>query len=122
MVTMKQRRDRARTTGAWVGNPRNTAKWRRISKRIIAKHGYLCVRCKEMGIMSEAVHTDHIVPTKDGGKLYHESNLQPLCKSCHSVKTGEDKRGEKPLKPGCHLGHPIEYCLEHGLCECIHNE
>lgn len=39
-----------------------------------------------------AKHVDHIVPLKDGG-THAFSNLQSLCRSCHSRKTAlEDGR------------------------------
>lgn len=41
-----------------------------------------CFRCREM----VDLNVDHVVPTSHGG-LNHPSNLQPLCKSCNSIKS-----------------------------------
>lgn len=35
---------------------------------------------------------DHIVPIKKGGAELDESNLQPLCHSCHNKKTYYENR------------------------------
>ena len=51
----------------------------------------LCEWCKAKGRTTPGHDVDHIVPLNDGGQ--HElSNLQTLCKSCHSRKTAEDMR------------------------------
>lgn len=41
-----------------------------------------CVRCSH-----GATEVDHIRPMGKGGEKFDESNLQALCKSCHSKKT-----------------------------------
>ena len=33
-------------------------------------------------------HTDHIVPTEQGGHLFAHENLMTLCASCHNRKSG----------------------------------
>lgn len=53
--------------------------WRAIIRRFDGR----CARCGiENGI---DLHVDHILPISKGGKTY-ASNLQPLCKSCNSIK------------------------------------
>lgn len=42
----------------------------------------LCLICKR-----GANEVDHIKPLARGGSKYDESNLRPLCKSCHSTIT-----------------------------------
>lgn len=39
-------------------------------------------------------HTDHIQRLADGGHPLDESNLQTLCKFCHTEKTAEENRKE----------------------------
>jgi len=43
--------------------------------------------CEGRGITMEAHHADHIVEIEDGGKPYSSSNLQSLCRSCHTTKS-----------------------------------
>lgn len=62
--------------------------WRKIRNRYIAKHP-LCAHCLRDGRYTAATEVDHIVPLSHGGK-HAESNLQALCKSCHSKKTMQD--------------------------------
>lgn len=64
--------------------------WQRIRRRILASNP-LCVHCRENGRVTLATEVDHIIPLRAGG-THDDSNLQPLCKSCHSRKTGAEKR------------------------------
>ena len=55
----------------------------------------LCVRCKRSDIVSLAIVCDHIFPRV----LYPHlalslSNLQPLCKKCHTIKTNHERMGK----------------------------
>ena len=68
----------------------NSAAWRKASRAHKQKHP-LCVQCKEKGITTAAEHTDHIIPIEQGGAMLQESNLQSLCKRCHSIKTAKEK-------------------------------
>ena len=61
------------------------ARWRRIRASVLYRSP-LCVHCG-----AAATEVDHIVPLADGGTHAH-SNLQPLCKPCHSRKTLDDNR------------------------------
>lgn len=41
-----------------------------------------------------ASEVDHIVPLRQAPeRKYDLANLQPLCRSCHSTKTGRDRGG-----------------------------
>lgn len=61
------------------------SKWRKLSKVIMAKYNYLCVKC---GKPADLVH--HIIPLTpdnytDDNIVYNEDNLIPLCINCHNA-------------------------------------
>lgn len=55
-------------------------KWRRIRAQYLKAHPD-CIACGD-----PAKEVDHILPLAEGG-THQWSNLQPLCKRCHSQKT-----------------------------------
>ena len=57
--------------------------WRRISHYILRRWPF-CQRCG-----APATDVDHIRPLRSGG-THDLANLQPLCHSCHSRKTGHE--------------------------------
>lgn len=69
----------------------NTERWKAVRK-IVWNRNPLCVECQKLGVVREATDIDHIVPHRGDYDLFWDiDNLQGLCKSCHSSKTG---RGE----------------------------
>lgn len=65
------------------------ARWRRLRKTILAKYP-LCQHCLERGAYVPTSEVDHI----DGNVQNNSpSNLQALCKPCHSRKTMTKLRG-----------------------------
>lgn len=70
-----------------------------------------CRACAALGYVTPATSVDHIVPRSRGGSL-DESNLQPLCKTCHDAKSqqeakyGRDTRQTVSLDGGRH-GRPV---------------
>lgn len=54
--------------------------WREIKE----KYNYTCLSCKR--IEPEILLTiDHVIPVVEGG-LHTKANIQPLCRSCNSIK------------------------------------
>ena len=65
----------------WTGMYAN-ARWRKLRKDFLSRYPR-CVVCGE-----PATVVDHIEAHRGNEELFwDESNLQPLCKSCHSRKT-----------------------------------
>lgn len=76
-IHKRQRTEDTRPSAAERGYDQ---KWRRTRAAFLKKHP-TCVGCG-----GDASEVDHIVPLKDGG-TNEWSNLQAMCKSCHSNKT-----------------------------------
>jgi 5-methylcytosine-specific restriction protein A len=55
----------------------------------VLKREPTCRLCRAEGIATPAVTVDHIRPKHLGGKD-DDSNLQPLCKPCHKIKTAAE--------------------------------
>lgn len=64
-------------------------RWQMMRRRLIAANP-VCVECT----LALATDLDHIINAKtwvgDGNNFWDESNLQPLCHSCHSRKTATE--------------------------------
>lgn len=70
-----------------------SAQWHKFSKNYL-KANRLCKHCLEKGKTTIAKVVDHITKLTiwfaQGGNPYDLTNLQPLCKGCHSIKTREE--------------------------------
>lgn len=75
-----------------LANQVNRSSWRRAAKAHLAKSP-LCVQCEKEGRLRPATEVDHVTARRDGGDVYDESNMQSLCKSCHSKKTYRETLG-----------------------------
>lgn len=60
-------------------------KWQQFRKEYLRRHPYCC-KCGK-----PTTDIDHILPRAKGGSD-DERNLQPLCKRCHNMKTGRERR------------------------------
>ncbi|MCY1310866.1 hypothetical protein D9M68_764060 [compost metagenome] len=68
-------------------------KWQMARERFLAKHP-LCRKCSEQGRVVVATDVDHVIPHRgDQALFWDERNWQPLCHSCHSVKTQTEEAG-----------------------------
>ncbi|WP_329861238.1 HNH endonuclease signature motif containing protein [Stenotrophomonas sp. SMYL89] len=69
--------------------PTNSSLWRRIRAVVLAREP-LCRCCAEQGRVRAGTEVDHI----DGDDSNNaDSNLQPLCRPCHSAKTAGENGG-----------------------------
>jgi 5-methylcytosine-specific restriction protein A len=80
---------------------RYNARWATYSRRYLVGHPVChCDRVRvwsagreeivamaPAGSVAPAEHVDHVRPIGMGGERFDPSNLQPLCRSCHSRKT-----------------------------------
>lgn len=72
--------------------------WQRLRAHVLAGEP-LCRHCAREGRVVVATEVDHIVPRAQGGSDAL-TNLQALCKSCHSRKTlSEGRVGQKVANP-----------------------
>jgi len=90
---MKARRwdDRARGTSKERGYGHA---WTVLRAKILKRDGWQCQECKRQGRLTAAMEVDHITNKAIGGDD-HPSNLQALCKPCHSAKTKREAGGQQ---------------------------
>jgi len=71
--------------------------WLLVKKKHLDKSPF-CVECLKNGVRKKARIVDHIIPMKEGGAAYDESNLQSLCWECHSRKSAKEgsRWGRRP--------------------------
>ena len=87
----KRQYDRQRGTANRRGY---TYQWQQYIIRYKRKHP-LCCKCEAQGIVKPTYAVDHIIPVSgpDDPLFWVDSNHQPLCLSCHSVKTAKENGG-----------------------------
>ena len=69
------------------------AAWRRL-RSVVLMQEPLCRECSKRGTYIPATDVDHIVPNAtEPHRRLDSSNLQPLCKRCHSRKTAMESSG-----------------------------
>lgn len=69
--------------------PLNSSAWRKLRAYFLA-HDPLCRHCKSRGMTVLATDIDHMSGDPSDNSA---ANLQPLCHSCHSHKTGRERHG-----------------------------
>jgi 5-methylcytosine-specific restriction endonuclease McrA len=62
-------------------------RWRRTRLRVLRRDSFRCLNCG-----GYAKEVDHISPIHEGGGEYVLSNLQSLCRECHSAKSNREVR------------------------------
>src|SRR5262245_17975374 len=81
-------------------SPRTITGWELTkARRALFANDPLCVACAEQGRVSLATIRDHIIPLQEGG-ADEASNTQGLCRSCHAIKSEQERRrglGEAPI-------------------------
>ena len=60
-----------------------------MMKRVAVRYGFKCAICRQP--LDETWETDHIVPLSEGGQN-SISNLQPLHRACHQLKSSQEAR------------------------------
>lgn len=72
----------------------DTRRWKRVKARQLAREPF-CRACASDGIETLAQEVDHVLPVEQGGAPFATDNLQSLCSTHHSIKTGAfDKQGK----------------------------
>ena len=74
-----------------------SAEWRAAREESIARNFGFCAHCGER---PRRLFVDHIVELKDGGEAIAQSNLEPLCGSCHTLKTAKARAARMAAKAG----------------------
>ncbi|AHD19525.1 HNH endonuclease [Rhodococcus pyridinivorans SB3094] len=76
----------------WEGSERtgkssgvHSRRWRTLRAHLLQEHP-LCTACHR----AVATVLDHVVPVAEGGAMWDESNLAPMCKPCHDAKTAQE--------------------------------
>ena len=68
-------------------------RWQQARAGYLRKHP-LCVHCEAKGRITVATDLDHIVPHQGDMEVFWDfSQVQGLCKSCHSRKTAREDGG-----------------------------
>lgn len=69
-----------------------TVRWSRVRGLVLSRDNGLCQNCLRLGKTEPGNQIDHVIAAEKRPDLFwHLDNLQTLCHSCHSEKTG---RGE----------------------------
>lgn len=91
MVRVSKTRDSRPPWVKWY----KTSAWKRLRKSQLNREP-LCRFCKRKGIITQGNTVDHISPHRGKmEKFFDITNLQTLCKSCHSsTKQRIEKSGE----------------------------
>lgn len=78
-----------RSVPEWIGKTDAAKIPPRVRQRIFDRDGGVCHYCKMPFHTGEGWQADHIIALVNGGK-HVETNLAPIHKLCHSIKTQAD--------------------------------
>ena len=67
-------------------NVYDSEQWRRLRLRILVANPF-CTQCGR-----PASQVDHKLAIEDGGAVWDETNLQPLCARCHAAKSWREQQ------------------------------
>jgi 5-methylcytosine-specific restriction enzyme A len=83
-----------------------TQEWKNLREYVLSKEPF-CRECSKNGRLKAATIVDHIIDIADAPELrLIETNLQPLCETCHNRKTmrktmkGNVPQSKKVVKVG----------------------
>jgi hypothetical protein len=76
----------------------NSFAWKRLRAYLFTQDPF-CVMCRAQGITKAWAHLDHIIDLADGGEPLDVANLQGLCHSHHSTKTGTSRSHHSGAAP-----------------------
>jgi len=67
-----------------------TRRWSKARKIFLTEHPF-CVLCEADGYSVPATVVDHKIPHRSNNDelFWNEDNWQPLCKTCHDLKTAK---------------------------------
>ena len=74
----------------------NTTAWREARQLALVLGAFQCAHCR---CKPKMLFVDHIVELSDGGAPLEQSNLEPLCGSCHTAKTAKARARRQAAKP-----------------------
>lgn len=94
-IPMAPKKPRPKQSGRLSIDDRyNGRKWRKLRLQLLTAEP-LCRSCTAQGRVTAAKVADHIIPVRGGGEFYDIENLQPLCDSCHAVKSAREGRAPR---------------------------
>jgi 5-methylcytosine-specific restriction enzyme A len=77
----------------------STAAWRRFRASYLADHP-LCAECEREGRVTAATVPEHRIPIRDGGPIWDDANLQPMCKPHADAKTARESQAKRRAGKG----------------------
>ena len=71
---------------------RSTARWQKARAKVLGQEP-MCRPCSRVGRERAATQVDHITPIVGRSDLaFVEANLQPICDTCHRLKSADERR------------------------------
>ena len=83
-------------------------RWNQARLAFLDEHP-LCKHCQDKDMIVAATVVDHIIPHRgDQSRFWNQDNWQPLCKSCHDIKTATiDRKLTTALLPNGKAGGAV---------------